>query len=46
MALDSGEKSHYPAEINNNATLYATDEIETNASNFKGGSNYLVGQPI
>ena len=47
VALNSGEKSAYPAEINNNATTSnATDEIETNASNFKGGSNYMVGKPI
>lgn len=41
VALNSGEKSPHPAEINNNATTsYAKDEIETNSSNFKGGIHY------
>ncbi len=45
VALNMGEKSPHPAEINNNATSLAKDEIETISSGFKGGSdNYLAGQ--
>ena len=44
-ALNEGEKSPHPAEIDNNTTSYTKEEIKTtNSSHFKGGSNYLVGQ--
>ncbi|MBA3285132.1 MAG: multicopper oxidase domain-containing protein [Nitrosopumilus sp.] len=46
VALNKGEKSPYPAEINNNTTSYATEETKTNPPHFKGGSNYLAGQSI
>ena len=46
IALNKGEKSPHPAEINNNATSYAAGETKTNSSNFKGGDNYLAGQSI
>ncbi len=48
VALNKGEKSPHPAEINNNATTtsYAKEEIKTSSSNFKDGTNHLAGQSI
>ena len=47
VALNMGEKSPHPAEINNNASnSYAKEAIKTNSSNFGGDTNYLAGQSI
>ncbi len=46
MALNKEEKSPHAAEINNNITSCAKDEIKTSSSQSKGDSNHLAGQPI
>ena len=46
VALNKGEKSPHPEEINNNTTSYATEETKTNYSHLESGVNYLPGQSI